>query len=264
MRSLCHHALALAKRGLHVFPLRPRSKKPLKGSNGHLDASTDEDTIRHWWREHPAYNIGIACGPSGLLVVDNDGPEGKAEWAELEASNGGPVPTVSVITGGGGQHVYFKQWPENLIRNSVRKLTSHVDTRGLGGYVLAPPSIHDETGEPYAWVSDSKTIAAAPAWLLAKLQGTPRAGNDVPGNIPASKALELAQLFVEGVVEGKRNDSVARLSGYLLRRYVHPRIVLHTMQIWNRHCCHPPLHHDEVRAIVDSICGRELERRGAA
>jgi hypothetical protein len=262
--TLGESALALARRGLYVFPLRPRSKKPLGGSNGHLDASIDEDTIRRWWRDHPAYNIGIACGPSGLLVVDNDGPEGKAEWARLEIDNGGPVPTVGVITGGGGQHVYFKQWPENLIRNSVRKITPDVDTRGVGGFVVSPPSIHDETGEPYAWANDCQTIAAAPSWLLAKLQGAPANGNDTPGNISASKALELAQLFVEGVSEGKRNDSIARLSGYLLRRYVHPRIVLHTMQLWNRQCCHPPLHHDEVRAIVDSICGRELVRRGAA
>jgi hypothetical protein len=32
-------------------------------------AATDRDQIQNWW-ESVGFNIGIACGPSGLLVVD--------------------------------------------------------------------------------------------------------------------------------------------------------------------------------------------------
>ena len=52
--------------GLAVFPLVPRNKLPLfskeQGGNGVHDATTDVDTIRAWWTEHPRANIGIACG----------------------------------------------------------------------------------------------------------------------------------------------------------------------------------------------------------
>src|SRR5438093_650742 len=37
-------------------------------------ATTDPDRIRKAWTRAP-YNVGIACGPSGLLVVDLDVPK---------------------------------------------------------------------------------------------------------------------------------------------------------------------------------------------
>src|ERR1700751_3007734 len=67
-------ALDCVKRGWFVFPCVPRTKRPLGGlvPNGVLDASNDETQIRAWWKVKPDANVAIACGPSGLSVVDCD------------------------------------------------------------------------------------------------------------------------------------------------------------------------------------------------
>ena len=66
-------ALHLATRGWHVFPVSPGAKKPPVFDRWETRASTNLHQIHHWWR-HVPYSIGIATGPSGLVVVDLDTP----------------------------------------------------------------------------------------------------------------------------------------------------------------------------------------------
>ena len=76
-------ALALAARGFHIFPCRPRDKRPAT-ANGLKDATTDPDIIRAWWRQQPDNNIAIATGPaSGIFVVDVDGLDAEATLRRL-------------------------------------------------------------------------------------------------------------------------------------------------------------------------------------
>ena len=87
-------ALAYARGGWPVFPVRPYKSggDPKKDNgkvpatkNGVKDATTDETVIRRWWADTPTANIGIACGPAGLLAVDLDVKEadGVSAWHEL-------------------------------------------------------------------------------------------------------------------------------------------------------------------------------------
>ncbi|WP_240501699.1 bifunctional DNA primase/polymerase, partial [Streptomyces neyagawaensis] len=128
---LLRAALDAAERGWHVFPLRPHTKRPaLHGESacprtgpcatGHRKweqrATTDPDLIRATWARAP-YNVGIATGPSGLVVVDLDMPKGKGSsdapsgattFAALCERTGQPVPTTRrTRTASGGEHLYF-------------------------------------------------------------------------------------------------------------------------------------------------------------
>ena len=98
-------------------------------------------------------------------------------------------------------------------------------------------------------------MAAAPDWLLAKA-AKPN-GN---GKLPADPS-EWRALFVAGADEGQRNDSVTRLCGYLLRRYVDPLVVLEMLQLWNTARLRPPLPAADIERIVASIARKELRRR---
>jgi hypothetical protein len=115
---LRRHALHLAERGWHVFPITPGAKKPPVIDRWETRASTDPDHIHHWWRHIP-YSIGIATGPSGLVVVDLDTPKhGEPipdQWALLGINSGTGVlralarsqgttvtPTYAVSTPSGG------------------------------------------------------------------------------------------------------------------------------------------------------------------
>ena len=251
---LLHTALTLASRGLHVFPCQPRDKRPAT-KNGLLDATTELETIRQWWRQEPQLNVAIATGRSSkIFVVDIDGPDAEGELCKLEAQHGEIWPTVESITAR-GRHLFFR-WPDRMVRNSAGRIAPGIDVRGEGGYVLAPPSIHP-SGRAYAWSVDSaNAFAAAPDWLLARITPT---SNGAP-----APATEWRALVRGGVEEGQRNQSVTRLAGYLLRRHLDAIVVLEMLTAWNAARCRPPLDVDEVTTIVDSIAARELKRRGAS
>ena len=141
-------ALRYAADGFAVFPCKPGGKEPL-GSlvpNGCLNATTDTETIKGWWTKCPNANIGLVTGAkSGLAVVDLDGSEGIASGRRLNL-----VSSVSAITGNGMQLFYSD--PDGKLANTVKKISLGVDTRGTGGYVVVPPSLHPN-GKRYAWAS---------------------------------------------------------------------------------------------------------------
>lgn len=215
-------ALLYARQGLPVFPLHERSKIPFAGEHvcaaplhqhGRTDASTDPGTVEAWWREHPRANVGLATG-RGLDVLDVDGPEGEASLAELVTRRWPLPPTCEVRTGreGGGRHLYFRSagWPS---RSS--KIARGLDTRGVGGSVTLPPSVHP-SGARYAWTS-LVPPAPAPAWLTEiilrqeerRAPATPRRPlRDVSRY--ATAALDSACAEVGSAPEGVRNETLNR------------------------------------------------------
>jgi hypothetical protein len=245
-------ALALARHSLHVFPCLPRDKRPAC-PNGVKDASADVEVIQRWWHTRPDCNVAVATGTiSGVFAVDIDGMDGELELRRLESEYGALPATVEVITGN-GRHLYFKM-PGVPVRNSAGRIAAGIDVRGDGGYVVVPPSVHPG-GRQYHWSVDSAgSFAAPPDWLLARI-GKPSAAA-----LPTPPA-EWRDLVRDGVGEGRRNQTVTRLAGYLLRRHVDPLVALELLTTWNATRCQPPLAVAELATIVDSIAGRELKRR---
>lgn len=163
MSELGDAANAYAARGWHVFPLAPRGKTPLT-KNGLKDATSDPGLVAAWWQEKPKANIGISCGASGLLVVDLDGEEAIRSWAELAASHRGHPRTLVARTGL-GYHLYFSgDGP-----SSAGRIAPKLDTRGRGGYVCAPPSVHS-SGAEYCWLDATREPVSAPVWLHELLE----------------------------------------------------------------------------------------------
>jgi hypothetical protein len=161
-----------AARGWPVFPLIPRSKKPIH-KGGFKNATTDLAQVDAWWAETPDANIGIATGDvSGLFVVDLDDKEGRSgseNWSQLADRNGGDGAPIEHRTGSGGLHLVYKHTAD--LRNSVSKLAPGVDVRGEGGYIAAAPSIHP-CGGLYSWAEGAlnTTLAPPPDWLVEKLR----------------------------------------------------------------------------------------------
>lgn len=129
-------ALELAAAGWHVFPVQPKGKQPLVKWRD--VSTTDAQTVGEWWDRWPDANIGIDCGKSGLVVVDFDGVEA-------------PDVHTLVVKTARGVHQYYAN-SGDAVPNSAGMLGEHIDVRGEGGYVLAPPSIHP-TGAKYEWAN---------------------------------------------------------------------------------------------------------------
>lgn len=184
MLPLLRAAFAAADRGWPVFPLVPYRKRPAI-TGWPRAASIDAEVLTAWWRQAP-YNVGIACGPAGLLVVDLDGPgqpthdwagaaDGHAVFTELaRRSNATVEPTLTVATPSRGEHRYYAVEQGQPARSTAGSLGWHVDTRGVGGYVVAAGSVLQVDGphRPYR-VLDPTDPAPLPDWLAALLAPIP-------------------------------------------------------------------------------------------
>jgi hypothetical protein len=197
-------ARAYASAGWPVFPLRFDGKEPLAKSAGFHDATTDLERIDWWWRRDPARNVGIATGAPGPDVVDVDqhGERGNGFGAWNEAKAAGLVgnPRAIIRTPSGGIHAYFagSDQPNGKIRDR------HLDFRGAGGYVVAPPSTVG--GRPYV-VVQHQAQGGAVDWQAIRALVDPQ---------PERKAFEHSRgrptsldhlgRYVAELPEGNRND----------------------------------------------------------
>lgn len=168
---LALHALAYARMGFHVFPCVPGGKNPIT-THGFKDASSDPAVAESRWAQNPSFNIGVRTGTElgdGLLVVVDVDPRngGNETIAKLQAAYGLLPVTARVKTGGGGDHYYFV-CAANLTLKA--KLGPGIDIKFRGGYVIAPPSIHPDTGQSYEWEAqhnllEGHFIAPLPQWI---------------------------------------------------------------------------------------------------
>lgn len=141
----CHAAaLWYASVGVPVFPLQPGSKRPYVGSHGCKDATLDPGQINRWWQAAPRSNVAIATGHL-VDVIDLDGGEGVLTWLSL--SDTPPILGRVATPRPGGWHHYVAATGSG---NRAHMLPG-IDYRGVGGYVVAPPSYLEQApDQPYA------------------------------------------------------------------------------------------------------------------
>ncbi|MDI2127797.1 bifunctional DNA primase/polymerase [Yinghuangia seranimata] len=230
-------ALRAAERGWRVFPLVPGAKRPAIKS-WETRATTDTERIARCW-DHGPYNVGLAAGPSGLVVVDLDRPKHandrpKEPWSQEDVRDGvdvlaviasrqrAPYPkeTFTVATVSGGRHLYFLAPDGAQLHNTAGKLGWKVDTRAYGGYVVAAGSVVD--GNPYVVAVDSEPTPL-PTWLGSLLRPAPVERRAVPtpsarsSSRYADAALRNETANVAGAQEGTRNATLVRAARALGR-----------------------------------------------
>lgn len=250
-------ALDAAAAGLFVFPVKAGSKIPAfhgetrcrgRGpcAGGHQGweqrATRDPAQIRRWWSHSSSrWNVGIACGPSGLVVIDLDTrtqplPEwgvattGREVLDQLAAQHGEMLPhTYSTVTPTDGEHLYY--WmPEGLALRNTHGGHGHslgplIDTRAGGGFVVGAGSIRPEGAY---LVAEHGQIAALPAWLATLLTPppAPRPQSTTPKGLTTKRAnayiaaIQADELDkVEHAAEGRRQITLlgaARVFGQLV------------------------------------------------
>jgi hypothetical protein len=187
--------------GWRVFPVG-KDKRPLT-QHGCNEATTDLEQIARWWHRWPSSGVALATGDaSGCWVLDVDPQhDGEASFLELVAKHGQLPDTVTSLTGGGGQHYLFR-WPPpvggqpQIVQNQQGpkrrpgRLPPGIDSRGRGGYIVLPPSVHP-SGRQYAWEAsgrpDEVAVAEAPDWLLALVLARPDAYTGYAADLPAER-----------------------------------------------------------------------------
>jgi hypothetical protein len=199
----------LAARGIPVFPCTPGGKQPLT-THGFYDASADLATVKSWWQRWPDANIGMPTGvASGVDVVDIDVHAGGNGFAAFERARSAGLAdgwAWLVRTPSGGVHAYY-------LRGLVEEQRSwqvpgqHVDFRGDGGYIIAPPSRVDGRAYVLVAVAQHRARPVDAAALRAFLE--PPRPTRPPTSMPAvgSRTDKLAD-WVASRPEGARNHGL--------------------------------------------------------
>ena len=241
--SLVNEALKYAEMGLAVFPVRT-NKTPYT-PRGCKDAKTDKGAIRNWWKKWPDANIGLATGSisGGIIVIDIDidedkgifGDESLREW---EREHGELPETWRSITGRGGYHYFYRS--DETIKNTTN-LYSGIDVRGEGGYVIAPPSVH-QNGREYEWENspDDMDIHFADAQVMAFLKR-----DTMPSNKPAFH-------LPETIPSGQRNDTLYKYGCSMQAHGMEDSEIYDELQMANLKC-EPPLEVKEINIIYQSV-----------
>ncbi len=215
-------AIAYARLGLPVFPLYPIiggrcgcpdrncdriGKHPI--TKGWPNAIPSVAATESSWRQGlDARGIGLACGPrAGCFALDIDPRHaGDLALAQLVEKHGRLPRTWAAQSGGGGLHLFFA-WPENTeVHNSAGRVGDGLDVRGIGGFVVLPPSRH-RSGSRNQWVHPPDTTPLAPAcdWLLDLIRADPQ------------QAKQRARVPAPMVPGGLRHQAMVSLLGVLRR-----------------------------------------------
>jgi len=222
-------AVKYALDGLAVFPCA--KKTPLTGEGGFRNASLDATQILQWWTENPDAQIGLPTGEvNHLFVIDIDGPEGERAVEKI-----GLPETFTVATRPGRYQFWFRQPEGRKSKCTAGVLGPQLDTRGDGGYVVAPPSIHHVTGKPYRVVKDIPW-APAPIELLEP-----------------HKSSAAGTTGADAIPKGRRHQTMLAIAGALRARGLSRETVLTQLQITNEKQCVPPLEDAEIQKLADYV-----------
>ena len=234
--TLGEAALWYAQSGFRVFPLVHKGKRPIT-KNGFKNATSDPQTVREWWRMYPDANIGFVTG-NGLMVVDVDmhGKDGKQSIKQWEDKNG-PLPMNTWLskTGGGGAHAFFKV---NQKIGNKKDVLPGVDIRGDGGYIVAPPSIH-ESGNLYEWIQEPKGDPAMAPDSLIRLCTWDHSG---------SRTEE--QQIGDIIPEGNRTDYLFKRACSMQEKGYTDEAIRAAISAENMARCSPPLTDKELEREV--------------
>ena len=249
--SLLDEAIKYAEMGFAVFPVR-RNKSPYT-PHGCNDAKKDLRAIKHWWTKWPQANIGIATGSKsgGIIVIDIDVDDNKGIYGDeslrrWEAEHGELPETWRAITGRGGYHYYYRS--DNEVKNATGVYPG-IDIRGEGGYVVAPPSIH-QNGNYYQWELDPDDVDLhfADQQVMDFINGTTTSHHKDRFRLP------------EHIKKGERNDTLYRYGCSLQAKGYSDEDILLKLEAANN-LCDVPLKDEELSTIFNSVLEKDKGQR---
>ena len=213
--TLADAAATLAAHGYHVHPLRPREKVPAT-TRGFKDASCDPRQVAQWWAEMPAANIGVACGASGVAVLDIDTKAGADPREILSQYDRADAPVVGTgigperstryprsLAGRRGVQVYFK----GSMSSAGRLTIAGCEIKAVGGYVVAPPSVHPCGVEYVGELPAVEELPAVPDWLRELVYKPPPPARTI-GSAEPSRVLDGLTRTVATAETGNRNRAL--------------------------------------------------------
>lgn len=232
--SRLDQALLLHRCGLRLVPLSGKAAIVRDWPELHLG----ESEILAWNRRDVSW--GIVTGDP-LVVLDTDSDEAEA-WVQnhcIESS-------VIVRTGGGGLHRYFRcrDMAEIHSRSGAHGIDG-LDVKGWRSYVVAPGSIHPETGRCYEYASGKALgeIHELPLFDAAWVREARPEQVECTPLLPFPRGrIRNVQAYIRGIksIEGQGGDRACFTVACLLAEVgLDFRSILSELELWNQECAFP-------------------------
>ncbi len=151
--------------GFTPIPIQYQDKKPEVAWKQYQDAPPTEHEIVNWFQTGD-HNLALVTGRGGFTVLDCDSAAAYDTWRQWALDHGSTAAAVARfgyrVTTSRGMHVYIRL-PQATRSRPLRREGSAagIDIKSLGGYVLAPPSVHPD-GTHY-------TATPGPIWPVTAL-----------------------------------------------------------------------------------------------
>lgn len=194
--------------GLSVLPCS--GKKPAIGWSAFQTRRATKETVNRWNEVGLLQNVGIICGQvsGGLVVIDLDGDKAveafMIRFPDLQ-------DTYTVRSGSGhGMHFYYYARELTPTTRVTGTPFGNIELRSDGAYVVAPPSIHPDSGKPYTVhypceILSVATLRPVVDWIKALIKQ--KHGGNMP---PASqRPVQFASWWAQSALRSEA-DAVRR------------------------------------------------------
>lgn len=259
-QELTIHQVAInyARSKIPTFPIAHGTKFPPKGFKGGFhNATTDLGQIDSWFRNRKI-NIAMPTGKkSGRIVIDDDCYKPGGSRIDGLQNELGVLPATYTTKTRAGGYQYHYSYPDNYsIGCSNGGLTSNVDIKGDGGYVLMAPSYvkKDEKGPAgnYEVLIEMPPAELPEAWAKRLEQVTAK---KIPQPIVVRKhsnqfSAALGFVLEDTVPEGTRDSTMLAYAGSLRGQNIPEPVILQSLLDANNARCRPPLPEETIISIV--------------
>ena len=167
-------ALAYAKCGLYVVPLRRGAKHPgsVVGQGWHRQSSRDPEKLVAWFAG-TSHGIALHLGPSGAIAFDVDDPDQMPTvLGEAIERDHPPFQATRANVEGKGHYLYAAPFERRFGNSTGRLDKGWGEVRGYNGVIAVQPSEHAKAheGGQYKWVRTGR-CPPLPGDLAALLTG---------------------------------------------------------------------------------------------
>jgi hypothetical protein len=239
-------ALWAFDKGFKVFPIKENKKIPAVKDWQEWAKNADRKKIENYGTAQAGSNWGIFCDED-LLVIDVDNKTAKPGFESLKQVEEelGQLPDTTVVTTPTeGIHIYLK----GKGATTAGKLGHGLDTRGRGGYVVAPGSrINNFAYE----LDDTYPVASAPQAYIEAI---------------GKKSISDIEVLDDKVKveEGERNKTLASLAGTMRRRGMGYEAIKAALMAVNEYHFEEPVEEEEIDITARSISQYKPEHAIAA
>lgn len=238
MKTLLEYAKEYARRGFSVIPVNHEKKPLIAWAEFQKRYATPEELEKWFGKQGSLIGIGIVTGRiSGLTVIDLD----TKKDCGIQWPAGLRAPVVETPR---GFHIYCR-YAEGM-RNAVR-VSPHIDIRGDGGYVVAPPTIL-KSGT-YGWQQGSTlALVPLPAFPLSVVMAAPKSFQK-----NSARAAETKPMFTEG----RRDDDLFHVANMLVKASM-PVEEIKEVLLNLAAGCTPPFPPEDAEMKVKSAVDRSI------